>query len=327
VKRIRQPTASAYVPWDVIRKHSKSFALASRLLPAAVRADVVVLYAWCRRVDDTVDQAAGAREAEASARRRALELRVARLFSEVEELYAAREPEDPLLRALSRVVRRYGIPRHYPTELVLGMQMDAQGFRYTTLSELLLYCYRVAGVVGLMMCHILGVRSEEALARGAHLGMAMQLSNICRDVAEDFRLGRVYLPEEALPAEARLAPGPGEALPAGLRQAFLPEVRRLLELADAYYRSADAGLLALPFRAALAVAAARRIYAEIGVRVQRLGLHSFTERAYVPALRKLWLVAKAFASTSMLFLRRARQKSVFVPGPLPVKELEDVLCI
>ena len=171
----------------VINRHSKSFAFALRLLPAHRRDDVAMLYAWCRYVDDAVDLAPPHRQQQA----------LAKLRRELTMVYGTTTLTSPVLGGFQQVVRRRRIPRGYPEALVEGMAMDVSGTRYRDLEHLLLYCYRVAGVVGLMMCHVLGVRDAvgaRALHHAAHLGIAMQLTNICRDVAEDWERNRLYIP-------------------------------------------------------------------------------------------------------------------------------------
>jgi phytoene synthase len=267
-------------PREVIAHHSKSFALASKLLPAGARDDAAVLYAWCRRADDAVDNGEPAPDV------------IETLSDELTEAYAART-SDPLLAEFGRVARRRGIPRLYPRELLAGMAMDLERKEYATLDELIVYAWRVAGVVGLMMTHVLGVDDDAALVPAAHLGIAMQLTNICRDVAEDRARGRVYVPH-------------------GMT------VRELLAVADRYYRSADRGLIALPFRAAIGVASARDIYSAIGPRIDESEV-----RAVVPKYRKLSGVALATLRTFATLPRRAlRRRSHHVPYRL--LELHDV---
>src|SRR4029077_20678003 len=128
-----------------------------------------VVDAWCRRADDAVD-AAGPEQQSAA---------VARLRAELAEVYAEAPLADPVLGACRDVVRACAIPQAYPAELIAGMQMDAEGTRYATLLQLHHYSYRVAGVVGLMMSHVMGVRDEAALRHAAHMGIAMQITNIC----------------------------------------------------------------------------------------------------------------------------------------------------
>jgi 15-cis-phytoene synthase len=180
------------------------------------------------------------------------------------------------------VIVTHRIPETYPLELLAGMEMDVVGTRYDTMDRLLQYCFRVAGVVGLMMCHVMGVRDAKALRHAAHLGMAMQLTNICRDVREDWEQhGRLYLPEDVL-----VARGPRGA------------VAKLIEESERYYRSGDAGLPSLSFRCALAVCTARLVYAAIGRRLARRDYDVTRGRVVVPSLRKLYLLLKALAVTS-----------------------------
>lgn len=270
----------------VLARQSKSFALAALLLPRRCRGDVAVLYAYCRRADDAVDEAPPEERGE----------RVAALFAELTSIYAGTPQEDTLLVEFQRVVRQHGIPEAYPRALLEGMRSDLGPVRITREAELLLYAHRVAGVVGLMLCHVFTLRDRRALVNADHLGIAMQLTNICRDVQEDFRRDRVYLPAELLCAAGvpALAPPRGELTQA--RAELATAVRSLLGLADRYYASGDAGLAALPFRVALAVRAARLIYAAIGGELGRRGYDVTAGRAVVPLWRKLVLVGRALGA-------------------------------
>jgi phytoene synthase len=265
-----------------IALHSKSFALASRLLARPYRDDAVVLYAWCRSVDDTVDLAGSEDPARA----------IERLRAELAGLYLEAAQPHAVLAAFRDVVVRRGIPREYPEELLLGMEMDAQSKRYASLQDLLLYCYRVAGTVGLMMCHVMGVRDPRALRHAAHLGMAMQLTNVCRDVREDWQRRRLYLPAEILAAcgAPGLAGELGRRLPRESEEPLRRAIQALLLEADRFYRSGDEGLELLSWRSALAVRTARRVYAAIGDRIARQDHDVFAQRAYVPLANKLVIV-------------------------------------
>ena len=267
----------------ILRENSKSFALACRLLPKARRDDVAVVYAWCRRADDAIDFASG------DVQRRAL----ARLRQELKAIYEGEAQTEPTLAAFQRVVQAHAIPAVYPSELLRGLEMDVLAARYRTIEDLIAYCYRVAGTVGLMMCHVLGVSDPRALQHAAHLGIAMQLTNICRDVLEDWDRGRLYLPAALLPGLAvtgDVEAGAG-ALPVRARPLLGSAVRELLARADRYYRSADRGLMFLPPRAALAVGTARSVYAAIGRELARRGYDVFSGRAVVPLWRKLLLAS------------------------------------
>jgi phytoene synthase len=274
----------------VIRRHSKSFSLASALLPARQRQHAEALYAWCRAADDRIDHpghTAGAGE------------RLALLRAEVADVYAGRPATTEAAGALRRAVQGCRIPIEYPLELLAGLEMDVRNARYETADELLLYCHRVAGVVGLMMCHALGLTDDAGLPHAAHLGIAMQLTNIARDVAEDARLGRLYLPIGWLPRR----PAPGAPLS---DDELSPAVRRCLRLADRYYRSGEQGLRYLTPWCRLAVRTAARVYRAVGHEVEARGCRPSAGRAVVPAWRKLALLARtAVGSLPQLAAGRA----------------------
>lgn len=287
-----------------IAHHSKSFALASRLLPTHARDASAVVYAWCRRADDAIDLSAGPAQAHA----------LDRLRAELDGVYSGAAQSDLVLGAFQAIVLERAIPREYPSELLAGMQMDVEGYRYETLGELLKYCYRVASTVGLMMCHVMGVSHVKALDHAAHLGIALQLTNVCRDVLEDWQRGRLYLPADVL---RRHGADPerwalGGAWPRARAELCRSVLRELLELADRYYASGDAGLRYLSPRCALAVDAARRIYSAIGTELARSGHDVLAPRAQVSLPRKLLACVRAGWATFAL----RRQRPAFEAAPL-----------
>lgn len=307
-----------------LEEHSKSFALAGRFLPRESSDRAAVVYAWCRRADDAVDRAAPG-EADAA---------VDRLFDELAAIYAGAPQTVPECAAFQEAVRLTGIPRSYPGELLEGMAMDTRATSYATMDALLQYCFRVAGTVGLMMCHVMGLRDAGALRRAAHLGIAMQLTNICRDVVEDWNLGRLYLPADrlAMHGAPRLAERLGGPFPVDSKDAVAATVRDLLVDADRYYRSGDAGLDALSWRCSFAIRSAREIYAAIGTILQRRGCDVTKGRAIVPLRRKLVLAAGAGARSLADLPRRAVgrfEPAVLDPerGGQLVRFPEDVLPI
>ncbi len=267
----------------IMARHSKSFDFAARFLAPAVRDETAVVYAYLRRVDDAID------DAPASERPAAL----ARLRRELDAVYGTGELA--IVPGAFRVVaRRRRIPRLYLEELLAGMAMDAEGHRYERDGDLLRYCHRAAGVVGLTMCHVFGLRDDAALVPAVHLGWAMQLTNICRDVAEDWELGRRYLPAERYEALGVTVPRPdGGAFPRDSVEVTGVIVRDLLALADRYYESAAEGLDALPWRASLAVAAASAIYRAIGDRIADQDHDVTAGRAFVSTRAKVGLAARA----------------------------------
>ena len=263
----------------LLRGGSKTFQAASFALPAAIRRAATALYAFCRQADDAVDLGAdGAAE-------------LARLHQRLDLVYAGRPLPIAADRAFAEVVAQRAIPRELPAALLDGFAWDLDGRRYATLAELDAYGARVAGTVGAMMAVIMGARDPVVLARACDLGVAMQVTNIARDVGEDARRGRLYLPlqwlaEEGIDADAWLAAP-------GFTPAIGRVVERLLAHADVLYERAAAGIAALPLGCRPAMHAARLLYREIGHEVRRRGLDSVSGRAVVPWSRKSRLLAAA----------------------------------
>lgn len=271
----------------VLAAGSKSFALAGLLLGKRARDDAAVLYAWCRRADDAIDSSARLRGQDA----------LARLSHELDDLYAG-TVRAPLDVALSEVIGRRQIPRQYFEALLDGFAMDAAGATYRTLDELNLYGFRVAGVVGLMMCHVLGVRDQRCLWSAARLGMAMQLTNIARDVTEDAARGRQYLPSEMLEPSELLAAL--ETHQSSARANVARAVKAVLDRAESYYRDGIEGLRDLDAASALAIGTAARCYRAIGRILAHRRYDVFGGRAVVSLVRKLFC---AGVSAAPLLLR------------------------
>jgi phytoene synthase len=190
-----------------------------------------------------------------------------------------------------------GLPRVYVHAHLDGFAMDVDGRQYASLDDTLEYCFGVAGVVGLMMAWIMGVRDEPTLLRGCDLGLGFQLTNIARDVADDLDAGRLYLPSRWLD-EAGVTLRPGAALDPGIRDAVARVVARLLDEADRYYASAWHGVPHLPWRSGWAVATARHVYADIGREVRRRGGHAWDTRVVVTRTRKVARLAHALVEAA-----------------------------
>ena len=269
---------------EMIRKGSKSFAAAAWLFDPDTRGRAYMLYAWCRYCDDQIDgQEYGFGNADLAPGERLARLEALRLSTR--DAFSGRPMNDPVFQAFQRVVREAAIPQPYAMDLLAGFEMDVRGVRYPELRDTLLYCYRVAGVVGVMMACVMGARDRAVLARAADLGIAFQLTNIARDVMDDATAGRCYLPESWLERAGVPAGACGEP---GHRAAVFSVVRRLLDEADRYYASAGKGLRALPFRSAWSVATALGVYQEIGDIVRARGIRAWERRAVVSRPRKAW---------------------------------------
>jgi 15-cis-phytoene synthase len=261
---------------QAIRTGSLSFHAASKLLPGSVRDPALVLYAFCRLADDAVDEGADPVHA------------VLRLQERLDRAYAERPFDAPIDRAFARMIATHDLPRALPDALLEGLAWDAEGRRFDTLSGVLDYSARVAAVVGAMMCVLMGVRDRHRLARACDLGLAMQLTNIARDVGEDARRGRIYLPLDWL-HEGGIDPDAFTRRPAPV-----PEIRamtaRLLREASRLYVRSEPGIAALPLACRPGIFAARHIYDGIGGRIRAQGHDSITQRAHTGRTRKLgWL--------------------------------------
>jgi len=263
----------------ITRHHARTFYLASACLPRATRQHAYAVYGFCRWADDGVDDARD--RAEAAGRldraRRALDLAY------------GHSQAPPGLLAFRRTVRLRSIPRHLFDDLLDGMEMDLDVARYADFEALDRYCYRVAGVVGLMMTHVFGYRSERCLPHALALGTAMQLTNILRDIAEDHRMGRIYLPQDEL---ERFGVGESELAVGKVNDRFRALMRFQVARARRYYAGSEAGIPWLSGESSrLTVRVMGRLYGGILGAIERQGYDVFRARARVSAPRKLATLA------------------------------------
>lgn len=285
---------------EMIRLGSRSFALAAKLFDADTRHHAYMLYAWCRYCDDEIDgQNLGMQRKKDQNPGGMGEphdpvARLERLRVETHRAFAGETLTDPVFLGLQRVSTECGIPERHALELLAGFEMDVSNHKYQSFEDTLLYCYRVAGVVGVMMAQLMGVRDVQTLQRAADLGIAFQLTNIARDILDDAGSGRCYLPAGWLAEVGISAATLGDPIN---RPAVARVAARLLNEAERYYRSADCGLQALPFRSAWAVAAALGIYRAIGRLVIMRGPLAWDSRVVVSRPRKVGeLVIGAWAA-------------------------------
>jgi phytoene synthase len=270
----------------MLRGGSRTFFLASHVLPRRISEPAIALYAFCRVADDAVDLEGGKTAT------------LARLRERLERAYSGRPFNDPVDRAFAEVVDRFGIPRALPEALLEGLAWDAEGRRYEDFSALKAYAVRVAGTVGAMMSVLMGVRTPRLLARACDLGVAMQLTNIARDVGEDAREGRLYLPQQWLLA-AGIDPDEWLAQP-DFGAALGSVVQRLLKEADILYARSTAGIAGLPLACRPGIHAARLLYAEIGRDIEARGCNSVSHRAVVSWRRKVVLLTQSIASLAAM---------------------------
>lgn len=270
---------------EVIRTGSYSFHAASRLLPATVRDPALALYAFCRLADDEVDEGDQKRQA------------VLNLQYRLDLIYNGTPADAPEDRAFASIVEDFEMPKALPDALLEGLAWDAQERRYSDLSGVRDYSARVASAVGAMMCVLMKVRDGDALARACDLGVAMQLTNISRDIGEDARAGRIYLPLDWFD-EAGLNVGEFLRNPEP-NLAIRRMTSRLLAEAHRLYLRSEAGVPALPRDARMGIYAARFIYDGIGKQVRRAGHDSITQRAHTSKAQKLGWMGQAMVRTGL----------------------------
>lgn len=274
-----------------IKKGSKSFALASRVLPPSLRDDAAMLYAWCRYCDDVIDgQEMG--HGQIVDYKVGQKDRLGQLREDTSNVLAGKPTENPVFAGLARVVETHNIDHRHPFDLLQGFEMDAECRVYKTVEDILDYSYHVAGVVGVMMANIMGVRDDATLDRASDLGLAFQLTNIARDVIDDARADRVFVPQDLLKKHG----APIEASDLAKREnwpAAHAAACEQLDLAEKYYQSAKVGIKKLDFRCAWAISAALKVYREIGENLRKGGPEAWEGRVGASKGRKMALALAA----------------------------------
>jgi len=276
---------------ESIKRGSKSFALASRVLPAVLRDDASMLYAWCRFCDDVIDgQEMGHGQIENY--KEGQSERLAFLCQQTEDVLNGKPTDNPVFAGLARVINSHDIDHKHPFELLKGFEMDASERIYETVDDILDYSYHVAGVVGVMMANIMGVRDAAILDRASDLGLAFQLTNIARDVIDDARADRVFVPRDLL-IENGAPVKAADMLTSDVWPALHKAACAQLGIADMYYQSAKVGIKSLPFRCAWAISAALSVYREIGQTLRAEGPMAWENRVSASSGRKMALAAGA----------------------------------
>ena len=256
---------------EIIYKSSKSFFWASRFLSSDTLQKVINIYSFCRIHDDIVDENLEFSNAENKFKR------------EIEEL--------------KDIIKSYGISDDIISELILGINSDIDFKRYKNNKELLRYCYRVAGVVGLMMTKALKIESEEANFYAIDLGIAMQLTNISRDIMQDFHNQRIYLPEDTGITQETLSIKNDEN-----NKKIKQEVNKILLKSNIYYKSSLNGFRYIPIKSRLSILVALRIYEAIGIKIKRSGTKFLEENIYIKIHEKFFIVLKTLLEFAIFFI-------------------------
>jgi phytoene synthase len=271
---------------------SKSFYFASRFFPPAIARSAHAIYWFCRYTDDIVDECRTREQGQIDLA--AWEAAVSQAWNG--DTHVAH----PVLSVFLDTVRRHDIPKEYAFELIEGMRMDLNQTRYQTFEELKVFCYRVASTVGLMMCHVIGFERERersaAIPRAIDLGIAMQLTNILRDIREDLGRGRIYLPTSEM-HQFRCSEDDFRA--GGVTEPLRELVRFEAARARSYYESGNAGISLLHPDGRFAVRLASDIYREILGIIDRPGFDVLKQRAVVPNVKKQWITARNLASPAL----------------------------
>jgi phytoene synthase len=285
---------------DLFKLHAKSFHFASRYLNESERKSVAALYAFCRLADDFADEVDIPKEQ--------IELELDHLTQITERIASGETFNHPILIAFSDTMRKHNIPLRYVHELIEGVRMDINFTEVQTIEELDKYCYHVASTVGIMMCYVFGESNPETLSRAADLGHALQLTNILRDIAEDYDNGRIYLPHVAR-SEFRV--GIEEFENRTMSPNFKWLIKNQIARANSLYAKAEIGIADLPPGAQFTVKVASRVYAEIMNVIKDMDYDVWSKRAVVPKWKKLWIAFKARREYKKelkeFYLRKARE--------------------
>ena len=292
--KLRKPTDENRAAFEHARRitayYSKSFYFSARMLPRDRRWATYALYGFCRHCDNLIDVPRHRTETEILSEIQFLaeELRIA---------YNTGESEHPVIRAFILVAKSYDIPIAYPFDLLKGVAMDIQQTRYRTFDDLSLFCYRVASVVGLMMTHVLGYKDERAFDYAKRLGIAMQLTNILRDIKEDKTVGRIYLPQRDL---VRFGVSERDIFDEKMTPQLRALIKFQIERADSYYTEAIPGISLLNTESQYAIYSAARIYRGILRKIEAQNYNPFLGRVYVPSLQKIGILLHEGLRTKFL---------------------------
>ncbi|MFX0064008.1 MAG: phytoene/squalene synthase family protein [Candidatus Hermodarchaeota archaeon] len=282
---------------EYFKFHAKSFYFASRFLEPEVRRQIAALYAFCRFTDDLVD--------ESYLQPNEIASELDKLKEIILRLKKGEVIPHPIFFAFRDTLLRHHIPVKYLHELVEGVRMDLTIKEVKTVDELQLYCYRVASVVGIMMCHIFGVSVPETLNRAADLGVAMQLTNILRDVGKDFNMGRIYLPREIREKfNVKVDDFKINDVSSNLRTLLKHQIAE----ARRWYKSAERGIDSLPPAAAFTIRVASRVYGGILKAIEKIDYQVLKHRAFVPKWRKIKILVGLYLRYKFLRTRTKPRK-------------------
>jgi len=307
LNRILSETASAYKYCEgVTKNHAKSFYFAAKFLPKEKQKPIYALYALCRHVDDEVDETeiSNVKDAVKAVEKWRFQLDEVYLNAKKNQLritnYELREERNSqlttdnsqlVLLAWQDLLKTYKIPQNLPLELMHGVLMDTHVKRYETFDELYVYCYRVASTVGLMSSEIFGYSDEKTLKYAEALGIAMQLTNILRDIGEDATIGRIYLPQEDL---RRFNVSEDQIFARETSENLIELIKFQIERAKNYYQKAEKGIALLEKDSRFTVLLALRLYSKILDQIEKQNYNVFAGRAHTNFQKKVFSIPKVW---------------------------------
>jgi phytoene synthase len=280
---------------SITRKHAKTFYMATRFLPNHKQRGIFAIYSLCRYVDDLVDEAEDLVRQE-QLNYQDIKRKLNRWKQKLQDTYEGKSFDNPILVAFSDVLRRYYIPIEMPFELMEGVCMDLYKNRYESFDEVYDYSFKVASIVGLMTSQVFGYQSKEALGYAVDLGIAMQLTNILRDVGEDLQRDRIYLPQSDL---RKFGVSEEELFNHKRTEAVKELLAYQIDRARRYYRRSDKGIGMLSEDSRLPVYLARHNYSRILDKIEQNNYNVFDVRAYLNTTEKLSIIPQILYRTKI----------------------------
>ncbi len=301
---VKQHYSSFMYAKHLTAEYSKSFYISTRLLPKRKQWPVFSLYGFCRHADNLIDNPRDRAPKEVLKE-------IKNLNKELRIAYRTGESEHPVLSSFIIVAKYFNIDRKYPKELIRGVIMDLKKKRYETFDDLYLFCYRVAGVVGLMMTSILGYKDEKALIYAEKLGIAMQLTNILRDIQEDKDMGRIYLPKSEM---SDFGITEQDILDEHMSPKMHDFIKFQVERAHRYYDEAQPGIQMLEPDTRFAIQSASLIYRGILRKIEERDYNPFLGRVYVPQSRKLNILLREVIRSKIQMANEKLRLATFSVG-------------
>ncbi len=301
---------------QVTRRHAKSFYFAAKFLPRRKQKPIYALYALCRHIDDEIDEAEIKNESEAIEAVKNWKMKLNEVFSsaethkykeaktsesQTEDRRPKSEVQNYVLLAWKDLLKTYKIPQNLPLELIKGVLMDTHVKRFETFDELYVYCYRVASTVGLMSTEVFGYTDKKTLEYAEALGIAMQLTNILRDVKEDAAMQRIYLPQEDL---RKFNVPEKQIFACHVNENFIELMKFQIKRARDFYEKAEKGITLLEKDTRFTVLLACRLYAKILDKIEQQNYNVFAHRAHTNFNQKVRLIPSIWLQTRSLQQRK-----------------------